>query len=113
MSFDVLQSTAREMVDLLAHGDYELLVQRCAKSRLTSNDLRSVLRDYGRQLVSPPSDAYQDLDAVQVEGAAVPTWSLRAPLWTEDEGRSDMTLELTVALGPGKPTVELDDLLVL
>lgn len=113
MSLDVVRSTAREMVDQLARGDYESLVEQSVKSRLTSDDLRTVIRDYGRKLVSPPGDAYKKLDAVQVKGAAVPTWSVRAPLWTEEEGRSDLTLELTIAVGPGAPSVELDDLLVL
>jgi hypothetical protein len=101
------------MVDQLTRGDYESLVKRCAKSRLTDNDLRAIIRDYGRKLVSPPADAYQTLDAVPVKDAVVPTWSIRAPLWTETEGRSDLTLELTVALGSGEPSVELDDLHVL
>jgi len=113
MSLDVVRSTAREMVNQLARGDYESLVGQSVKSRLTSDDLRAVIRDYGRKLVSPPSDAYKNLDAVQVKGAAVPTWSVRAPLWTEEEGRSDLTLELTIAVSPGAPTVELDDLHVL
>ena len=73
------------------------------KSRLTGDDLRNVIRNYGRKVVSPPPDAYNKLDAVQVTGATVPTWSVRAPLWTEEEGRSDLTLELTIAVGPGAP----------
>jgi hypothetical protein len=72
-----------------------------------------VVRDYGRKLVSPPADAYNNLDAVQVKGAAVPTWSVRAPLWTEEQGRSDLTLELTIAVRLGAPSVELDELRVL
>ena len=113
MSLDVLRSTVREMMDQLAREDYESAVKRCVKSRLTSDDLRTVIRDYGRKVVPPPLDAYGKLDAVQVRGAAVPTWSVRAPLWTEEEGRSDLTLELTIALGSGAPSIELDDLQVL
>ena len=113
MSLDVLRSAVREMMDQLAREDYESVVRRCVKSRLTSSDLRTVIRDYGRKVVSPPPDAYKKLDAVRVKGAAAPTWSVRAPLWTEEEGRSDLTLELTIALGPGAPNVELDDLQVL
>jgi hypothetical protein len=113
MSLDVLKSTAREIVDQLAREDYESAVRRCITSRLTSDDLRTVIHDYGRKLVSPPADAYNNLDAVQVKGAAVPTWSVRAPLWTQEEGRSDLTLEVTIAMGPGAPSVELDDLQVL
>ncbi len=113
MSLDALKSTAWEMVDQLAGADYELLLQRCDKSRLTRKDLHRVIRDYGRKLVSPPRNAYENLDTVQVKDATVPNWSVRAPLWTEDQGRSDLTLELTVTLGPDKPNVELDDLHVL
>jgi len=80
MSLGVLKLTARELADLLSRGDYESTVKRCAKSRLTSDDLRAVIRRYGRKLVSPPTDAYNNLDAVQVKGAAAPTWSVRAPL---------------------------------
>jgi hypothetical protein len=113
MSLDVLRSTAREIVVQLAREDYESVIGRCLKSRLTSNDLRTVIRDYGRKLAPPPADAYNKLDAVRVRGAAVPTWSVRTPLWKEAEGRSDLTLELTIAVGPGAPSVELDDLHVL
>jgi hypothetical protein len=110
MTLEALRSTARELVDRLVHEDYESVVQRCAKSRLTSDDLRTVIHDYGRKLVSPPNDAYRKLDIKRVRSATVPTWSVRAPLWTENEGLSDLTLELTIALGRGEPSVELDDL---
>jgi hypothetical protein len=112
MALEVLQFTAWEIVDQFARGDYDSIIQRCIKSRLTSNDLHKVISDYGGRLMSAPKGAYQKLDAVQVKDAAIPTWSVRVPLWTED-GRSDLTLELTIALGAGNPTVELDDLHVL
>jgi hypothetical protein len=80
---------------------------------LTSDDLRTAIRDYRRKLVPSPADAYDKFDAVQVKGAAVPTWSVGVSLWTEAEGRSDLTLELTIALGSGAPDIELDDLHVL
>jgi len=113
MSFQALGVAARTVIDGLADGDYDAVVQICAKSRLTSDELREVIREYGRTLVHPPADAYQHLDAVQVNGTALPTWSVRAPLWTKEEGRSDLTLELTISLGPDEPIVELDDLHVL
>jgi hypothetical protein len=113
MSLETLRLTALEAVEWLVGEDYDSLVHWCAKSRLTAKDLRAVIREYGRKVVLPPIDAYQRLDAVQVKGVAVPTWSVRVPLWTEEEGRSDLTLELTIALGRDDPIVELDDLHVL
>ena len=113
MSHDALRSIVQEIVEQLASENYDSVVKRCAKSRLTSDDLRTVIRDYGRKLALAPKDAYRNLDIARVRGATVPTWSVRAPLWTESEGSSDLTLELTIALGRGEPHVELDDLHVL
>lgn len=114
MSADlVLRSTATEIVSHLVREDYVSVVGRCSKSRLTSDDLRASILGYGRRLVPPPPDAYKTLDAVRVKGTAIPTWSVRVPLWTIEEGRSDLTLDLTIGIIGGRPTVELDDLHVL
>jgi hypothetical protein len=42
-----------------------------------------------------------------------PTWSVRCDLWTVEEGRSDLSLELTVVAAPLGPTIEVDNLHVL
>ncbi len=113
MSFDVLRPIVQQVAGQLARGQYAQVIDRCLKSRLTADDLRAVIRNYGRKIVPPPAGAYIGLDAVQVKGAVVPTWSIRAPLWTSEEGRSDLTLEMTITLGTGSPRVVLDDLHVL
>jgi hypothetical protein len=108
---ETLRNVSRELVAELARRDYDSMVGRCRKSRMTSADLSHVIRDYGCVVMEPP-DMYDSLDAVMVERAPIPTWSVRVPVWTT-EGRSDLTLELTIAIGPGGPEVELDDLHVL
>lgn len=113
MSAELLQAVVGKVVEELVRGDYDLLIKQYPESRVSSEGLRSVIHDYGRRLVPPPSNAYQNLDAVRVQNTNVPTWSVRAPLWTEEEGRSDLTLEMTVTLGPGSSSVEIDDLRVL
>src|SRR5436190_4377095 len=109
---ETLRNVSRELVAELARRDYDAMVGRCRKSRMTSADLSHVIRDYGCAVVEPPADTYDSLDAVKVERAPIPTWSVRVPVWTT-EGRSDLTLELTIAIGPGRTEVELDDLHVL
>ena len=113
MSAEILTSCTREIVTQLVQGNYDELVKRCKQSRLSSEDLRRVVEDYGRRLILPPDDAYDNLDVVEIKGATSPSWSVRAPLWTGEEGRSDLTLELTIAIGSGRPNIELDDLHVL
>ena len=113
MPNEILLSTVRALVEQLARGQYDLLISRCLETRLTGEDLREVVRGYGRKLVVPPSNAYKELDAVKIEAVAIPTWSVRVPVWTEEEGRSDLTIELSISLTPDGPRVELDDLHVL
>jgi hypothetical protein len=42
----------------------------------------------------------------------VPTWSLRVPLWTKEEGRSDLEFQVTVSLVGDDAIVALDDIRV-
>lgn len=60
----------------------------------------------------PPRSAYDDLDAVQIEAADLPTYSVWIPSWTEEVGRSDLHLMVEVVLGPGQPVVRLEDVRV-
>jgi hypothetical protein len=113
MSKEILSRTALEIVNHLVRGEYDLTLSRVEASRLTAEDLREAIDDYGRKLITPPAGAYEDLDAVEIRNANAPIWSIRVPLWSEEEGRSDLTLELLIALRANGPTVTLDDLHVL
>ena len=47
------------------------------------------------------------MDIVEVMNASVPQFSIRMPLWTEEEGRSDLTMELTIKFCAEHIEVEL------
>jgi hypothetical protein len=113
MSSELLEPVVRSVVDRLVNGEYADAVQSCSASRLTAGDLLEAVRDYGRTLIEPPPDAYRDLDVVAVRDSIHPTWSVRAPLWSREEGRSDLTLELTISREGNRWDVEIDDLHVL
>jgi hypothetical protein len=89
------------------------VLDQCFTSRLTVDDIRQVMDGYGRTFIEPPPSAYSELDAVAVRDANQPTWSVRAPLCSKEEGRSDLTLEVTVIKDGDRWYVELDDLHVL
>lgn len=113
MSNDQLEPVVRTVVKRLVGGEYVDAVQDCSASRLTADDLTEAVRDYGRTLIEPPPDAYRDLDVIAVRDSSHPTWSVRAPLWSREEGRSDLTLELTITRDGDRWDVEIDDLHVL
>lgn len=69
---------------------------------------------YGRTLQNLPDSLYDELDVIKVSSATLPTWSITVPLWTKEEGRSDLTLECTVIdNGLQELDIEIDNLHVL
>ena len=61
----------------------------------------------------PPPDALTNLDVIEVEDSVPKQWSVRADLWTKEEGRSDLTLELTLLSDGGGLVAEIDNIHVL
>ena len=107
-----IRSIVIDLLVLLADGDYESIMERCGSSGMTSEELRSAVRDNGRKVIAPPAD-YACINTYEREATAVPTWAVEADLWTEEEGRSDLTLSVTIAFEPSGPTIRLDNLHVL
>lgn len=104
-------SAIRGVVEQLSNGEYDALLSQVT-SRASKEDLIRTIQEYGRTLVPPPDDAYESLDVISVDSADLPTWSVWIPLWTSEEGRSDLTLEMTIIEANGQLAIELDDLRV-
>lgn len=113
MSNDQLESVAWSVVKLIIDRQYKRAVEVCAVSRLSAEDLEKVIREYGRTLIDPPEDIHKRLDSIACTNTDIPTWSVHVPLWTREEGLSDLFLELTISRDGNMWQVELDDLLVL
>lgn len=107
-----IRSIVIDLLVLLADGDYPSIMERCSGSGMTSEVLQEIIRDYGRKVIAPPAD-YADIRLIELEATEVPTWAVDADLWTEEEGRSDLTLQMTIAFGASGPAIRLDDLHVL
>jgi len=103
----------RSVVELLVAGKYKQLEESTSGTRLSAADMANVVREYGRVLVKPPEEAHEDLDVVEIRNASPPQWSVRMSLWTAEEGRSDLSLELTVTENEHGYEVAIDDIHVL
>ena len=101
------------MLGLLAQKEYAQLAELTNGVRLSAQEMAKAVADYGRTLVVPPRDAFNLLDAVQVRGAQPTRWSITMPVWTKEEGRSDLSVVLTVTDHGNGFSIELDDLHVL
>ena len=109
-----MKAAVRQVISMLVRGDYEALERLTNGVRLTAAEMAEGVRDYGGSLILPPDDAFDNLDVVKVEGAQPREWSVNVDLWTAEEGRSDLTLELTLRES-GKEIfdVEIDNIHVL
>jgi hypothetical protein len=109
-----LRITLTAITDRIARCDYEGVCQLAQTSRLASSELERVVLNYGRHLVPLPSTAFEAIDLIPISNSRPQQWSVVVPLWTKEEGRSDLSLELTIE-DSATPAyrVEIDGLHVL
>jgi hypothetical protein len=112
MKPDIKDPVAR-VIALLAARRYEDLELLTKGTRLSAAEMERAIKEYGRELVQPPDDVWRLSDAVEVRNSQPRRWSIDIPLWTREEGRSDLTLEMTVIERQGGYIVELDGIHVL
>ncbi len=107
-----LMNQVRRLIEDLAAGRYADIAADGRAGRLTEAELRTAVAAYGRTLVPLPSDSdrFVDIYEQKFHPDAV---ALDVPLWTLEEGRSDLTLSLTATKQGETYTVAVDDLHVL
>ena len=111
---DRIKDATREIVLLLAALDYSTIEESTKGVRLSANEIQYAIEEYGRTIIMPPISVFEELDVIEVTGAKPREWSVRCPLWTEEEGRSDLTLELSLVETPdGNLRIEMDNVIVL
>jgi hypothetical protein len=102
----------RELVERLASGDLAALAADGRIGRLTVEDLRRAISEYGRTLVPLPAEALAAISVYPLD--AMPGgFAVDVGMWTAEEGRSDLTLQLTVIERAGAIAIAIDDLHVL
>ena len=108
-----LKRPIRQVIEHLVAGEYGELATLTMGHRLTAQEMARALRDYGRTLAVPPDDAFDLMDVVEVRDAQPRQWSVTMPLWTREEGRSDLSIVVTLIADAGHFRIELDDIHVL
>jgi hypothetical protein len=106
------RAVERLVLDLVA-GRYDALEADGRSGRLTANQLRVAIADYGRTLVPIPDQGWALAEVFDHESGGGGPCSIDLPLWTAQEGRSDLTVSLSARVGPAGYEVEVDDLDVL
>ncbi len=106
-----LITTVKKLVKLLVEAKYSEIEKWSEGIRLTESEISNSIADYGAFLIFPPSDFFFDLDVIEVKNSKPQKWSIIFPLWTEKDGKSDLTVEITCIKSQGKLyDIEIDNI---
>lgn len=109
-----IKAELQDVVSLLVQKKYHELEKRSSGIRLTSYEMERAIDEYGCTLVYPTESEFHSIDMIEVQNSNPKKWSVRFDLWSEQEGRSDLSLELTMTeVNEEKIAVEIDDIHVL
>lgn len=109
-----LKTTIQHVVTLLVQQDYAALEQLSKGVRLTAAELEAAIQEYGGTLILLPEVALDKVDVYEVERSDPQEWAVDVDLYTQEEGLSDLTLQLTLRESNAPLyKVEIDDLHVL
>jgi hypothetical protein len=109
-----ITNTVEKILSLLVDKNYSQLGAMTQGQQFLPEDIKGAIDDYGYTIIHPPK-LLEVLDVIQVKDKVPATYSVRVDLWTKEEGRSDLSLELTLIDIEESDlcTVEIDDLHVL
>lgn len=101
------------LVSDLAAGRYDEIARDGRAGRIAPTDMRRVIVDYGRTPISPPTleAVAESLHAFALDHEQN-AWAIDAPLWTREEGRSDLEVFVRARLTPSGVHIEMEDLRV-
>src|SRR5260370_42403111 len=101
------------VVPLLVGGRFDELERLDRGGRMKADEWRERVNEYGKTLIEPPRDDLDNAVIVPTRGSEDKEWYVRYELWTSEEGKSDLSVELTVrSLGDDDVELEIDDLRV-
>lgn len=104
-----IESAVALVMALLVKRRYEEIEQMTNGIRLSANDIGNIVSGQGIDIVMPPEGKDLELDVIAVSQAAMPTFSIVTDVWTKD-GKSDVSLEMTVKIDEGNTIIEVDNL---
>jgi len=100
-----------DLVDALVNGNFDKIFAKNWYGRLNKHDIEARLSKSGNILVLPPASFVEKIDTYEYnDGSGL---ALDVPLWTEEEGMSDLTLSLELIYNETKVKLQMTDLRVL
>ncbi|MCS5574801.1 MAG: hypothetical protein NZ789_17880 [Pseudomonadales bacterium] len=90
----MIEPTVRHIYSLLQTQQYDAVEKLTHGIRLSAADIEEAISEYGYRLAPYPGSV--ELDVVEVTGSTPKEWSVVAPIYTVEEGLSDLSIELSL-----------------
>ncbi len=104
----MIDKAVDELYSLLVQRDYSRVEALTRGLRLSARDIAAAIEQYGHTLVLYPVDRV--FDVVEVRNSLPTSWSVVAPVFTREEGESDLSIELTIRESSPGYKIELDNI---
>ena len=101
----------KEVIIDISNEDYNKLNQKYEYSRVSIDDLAKTIKKYGNHIVPLPERAFDFAEKYYIESEK--RIDVYLPLWTKEEGKSDLTLSISCYNNESELYIEINDLRVL
>ncbi|WP_122468838.1 DUF7668 domain-containing protein [Pseudomonas viridiflava] len=101
----------RDLLEALAHNDFTKISINNWYGRLNKEDIETRISEYGRTLTPPPDSFMEKAYIYNYEDGS--GLKIDVPLWTIEEGISDLTLSLELIHEGDNEKLQMSDLHVL
>jgi hypothetical protein len=89
-----IEAAIRVIIDLLVRGECATIERLTRGRRLSGRQLEAAVAEYGRHLVPVGEGWWETVTVTPIDVGDHGAFHVAAPLWTREEGRSDLTLEV-------------------
>jgi len=92
------------VMGMFVEGKYEELAKLLHEEGITADAIREAADDYPYKLIMPPDLPFADLVHLfgEMQNRTPRSWGIDAKIWTEEEGVSDLILEMEFIDSPGE-----------
>lgn len=101
------EATITALVRLISQGDYEAIAANGQAGRVGAEGIKRAVEAYPCTVIPLPSEAFELAEIYRIDETRL---DIYLPLWTHEEGRSDLTLCLSCHTTSTDIRVEVNDL---
>ena len=90
-----VKKALEDVVGLLVRGEWQALAD-LTDDGVTPDQLRERVLSYPATFVMPPPEAYDDVHVYEFGSGSPQVYAVEMDLWSEEEGRSDLQIQIEI-----------------